>query len=123
MPQKTLGLVVAIQRRAMSPDVITFSSAISACEKGRLRQEAQGLMVAIQRQALSPDIITFNAAISACEKGSLPEMQRQALSPNVITYSAAMSACENKARQILLITNPRGGLMPAPGASIIMYNT
>ena len=71
---------------------------MSACEKGRLRQEAQGLMVAMQRRALSPDVITFNAAIFACKKGSLPQkaqglmvvMQRHALSPNVITHSAGL---------------------------------
>ena len=56
----------------MSPDVITFNAAISACEKGSQTNKAFSLLVGMRRQALSPDVISFNAAISACEKGSQP---------------------------------------------------
>ena len=60
-----------MQRQALSPNAITFSAAISACEKGSLPHKALGLMALMQRQALSPRAITFNAVISAREMGSL----------------------------------------------------
>ena len=78
------------RRQALSPDVITCSAAISACEKGSQPQKALSLLVGIRRQALSPDVITCSATISACEKGSRPPkalrllvgMRRDALSPD-----------------------------------------
>ena len=59
-------------RRALVPDLITCSVAISACEKGIVPQKAHSLSVGMQRRASSPDIIIGSAAISAGEKGSVP---------------------------------------------------
>ena len=70
--QKAPGLMLAMQRQALSPDVITFRAANRACEKGSLPHKALGPMAVMQRQALSPDVITFNAASSAYEKGNQP---------------------------------------------------
>lgn len=86
-------------RRA--PNVITYSAAISACEKGQQWERALELLEQMQAQGVRPEAITFNAAISACEKcqqweralGLLSEMEAQGVQPNVITYSAAISAC------------------------------
>merc|ERR1712190_431614 len=85
------------QLRGLVPDVITYSAAISACEKGQRPQEALHLLQEMQLRGLVPDVITYSAAISACEKGQQPqqvlhllqEMQLRGLVPNVITYNAA----------------------------------
>ena len=71
VPHKAFDLIAVMQRQALSADVITFSAAISACEKGSQPHKAFGLMAVMQRQALSPRAITFNAVISAREMGSL----------------------------------------------------
>ena len=55
--------------------VITYSVAISACEKGRntLPGAASVAGQAMLLRGLRPDVITYSAAISAGEKGRKPE--------------------------------------------------
>jgi len=51
------------------PDAITYSTLISACEKGKQLQQSKRLYGAMQWQGLVPDVITYSALISACGKG------------------------------------------------------
>ena len=51
------------------PDEISYSAAISACEKGKQWEEALRLLQQMTCRALTPNEISYNAAISACEKG------------------------------------------------------
>ena len=48
---------------------MSFSAAISACEKGKQWEGALGLLQEMVHQLLTPDVVSFNASISACEKG------------------------------------------------------
>ncbi|CAE8649381.1 unnamed protein product, partial [Polarella glacialis] len=51
------------------PDVITYSSAISACEKcGRQWRQAVMLLRRMRSRLVQPNTVTFNALISACEQ-------------------------------------------------------
>ena len=52
----------------MVPDVISFSAAISACEKGGQWERALSLLEDIKSRGVEPDVISFSAAISACEQ-------------------------------------------------------
>merc|ERR1739841_325877 len=105
------------------PDVISYSAAISACEKGGQWQVALGLLATMQEAALVPNVISYSAAISACEKcgqwqealGLLATMQEADLVPNVISYNAAISACE-KWTQMARGTTISG---PSPGGMVI----
>ena len=58
-----------MQRKCQEPDMITYSAAISACEKGKQPDKALELLEDMQWSGLEPAVITYNAAISACEKG------------------------------------------------------
>ena len=58
---------------------ITYSAAISACEKGRPRPQALQLFKRIRSESVLRDTITYNAAINASEKGE---------------WDAAINACE-----------------------------
>ena len=86
----------------VTPDVISFSAAISACEKGGQWERALALLEEMRERAWSRNVISFNAAISACEKGGrweralslLDEMREAGVEPDVISFSAAISACE-----------------------------
>ena len=49
--------------------MISYSAAISACEKGKQPDKALELLEDMQWSGLEPAMITCNAAISACEKG------------------------------------------------------
>ncbi|CAJ1455199.1 unnamed protein product, partial [Effrenium voratum] len=53
------------------PNVISYSSAISACEKGSQPLVALQLLDDMDQDQVLPDVICFNAAISACETPTL----------------------------------------------------
>merc|ERR1712048_480113 len=63
-----------MQKARIQPNVISFSAAISACEKGAQWPWALSLFDGMQKARIQPDVITFNAAIHAC--GSAGEWQR-----------------------------------------------
>lgn len=55
-------------------DVISYSSAMSACEKGRQGHRALALLAELMDGRLEVDAICLNAAMSACEKSGLWRM-------------------------------------------------
>ena len=57
-------------RSLVQPDVISFSSSISACETGHQWEKALDLFTVMQRSLVfKPDVISFISSITACEKG------------------------------------------------------
>ena len=46
--ENALGLVEEVQQKGLEPDVITYSAAISACEKGQQWQCALRLLESVQ---------------------------------------------------------------------------
>jgi pentatricopeptide repeat protein len=82
--------------------VISYSAAISACEKAGKHQSALDLLKEMDTKGIQPNVISYSAAISACEKAGkhqsaldlLREMDTKGIQPDVISYSAAISACE-----------------------------
>jgi pentatricopeptide repeat domain-containing protein 1 len=65
-----------MQQSGLGPNVITYSAAISVCEKGQQWQQAVGSLTVMHQSGLLPNVNTYSAAISACEKG---EQWQQAL--------------------------------------------
>ena len=63
------------------PNVITYSAAISAGEKGQ-KPQALHLLRELQLRCLLPNVITYSAAISTCETGQKPQ-QAQYLPPEL----------------------------------------
>mgnify|MGYP002176495480 CR=1 FL=1 len=85
----------------MQYDVISYSAAISACEKGGQWQHALALLQTMCDERVWPDTTSYSAAISACEKGKHWEVALELLkecktwtTANTISYNAAISACE-----------------------------
>ena len=56
--------------------LISFSAAISACDKARQWEQTLTLFHKVRATGVAANVICFNAAISACEKG---EQWEQAL--------------------------------------------
>ena len=50
-------------------DVVSWSAAISACEKGQQWERALGLLEEVMHELLTPNMVSWSAATSACEKG------------------------------------------------------
>ena len=55
------------------PDVVSYSAAISTCEKGKQWEGALALLQEMVRKELTPNVVSYSSAISACEKGKLWE--------------------------------------------------
>lgn len=53
----------------VAPDVVTFSTAISACADGREWKQALLLLREIPATGALPNKISYNAVIAACGKG------------------------------------------------------
>ena len=89
-------------QKGLAPDVVSWSTTISACEKGAEWVLPFELLKEMRQWDLKPDVVSYSAAISACEKGAerlfpielLSVMLQLHLKPNVISYNAAISACE-----------------------------
>ena len=64
-----MSLLPETRSSQLEPDVISYNSAISACEKGQQWQQALMLFSEMGQQHVVPNVVTHNAAISACEKG------------------------------------------------------
>ena len=53
----------------MTANVLSFSAAISACEKGGEWEQASKLPDTMIGSGMIANVISFSAVISACEKG------------------------------------------------------
>eukprot|EP00747_Dinoflagellata_sp_TGD_P122231 gnl/TRDRNA2_/TRDRNA2_173576_c1_seq18.p2 gnl/TRDRNA2_/TRDRNA2_173576_c1~~gnl/TRDRNA2_/TRDRNA2_173576_c1_seq18.p2 ORF type:complete len:121 (-),score=35.12 gnl/TRDRNA2_/TRDRNA2_173576_c1_seq18:568-930(-) len=101
-----------MEHAGLKPNVVTYSAAISACEKGQQPEKALELLHQMQERKLVPDVVAYSAAISSCERGTKPEkalelvreMQHRQLVPEVITYSAAIGACQEWRHALDLMT-------------------
>ncbi len=60
-----LRLLGAMPQQWVTPDVISFNAAISACEKGQQWGDALRLLGAMPLQRVTPNVISFDAAIWA----------------------------------------------------------
>ena len=57
-------------RKSPAPNVVSYSSAIGAGEKGTRWEEALRLLQEMLRNSLPPDVVSHIAAICACEQGA-----------------------------------------------------
>ena len=64
-------LLSAADAQKLRPDVVSFSVAISSCERAAGWQHALLLLGELGIRRLHANIITYSAAISACEKAIL----------------------------------------------------
>ena len=65
------GLLDEMRSAGVTPDVYSYSSAISACEKGGELTRALDLLREMRARGVSPNVISFSAAVAACAKGGL----------------------------------------------------
>ncbi|CAJ1421273.1 unnamed protein product, partial [Effrenium voratum] len=66
--RQALALLEEMQERQLFPTLVSFSSAISCCEKAHEDDKALQLLDAMRQAGHQPNEICFSAAMSACEK-------------------------------------------------------
>merc|ERR1712070_915880 len=97
------------RRSHVEPNVVSYSAAISACEKGQQWEDALSLLDDVQGSFLVPDVVSFNAAISACEVcGRSPEagqlklqMRQTGVAPDIATLNASVGMFEPESQRVL----------------------
>ena len=57
-----------MEQQGVVPNAITYSALISACENGKLPEQAVKAFEAMEQQGVMPNAITYNAFTSACEQ-------------------------------------------------------
>ncbi|CAE8735432.1 unnamed protein product [Polarella glacialis] len=90
------------RRWGLAPDLVSFSTAVSACSDGRQWQAALWIHRKMVQSKCHPDVAAYSAAMSACERSALwadavailRDMQVSGQLPNAFSYAAALSACE-----------------------------
>ena len=58
-----------VDRLFLTPEAVSWSAALSACDKGEQWEGALGLLQHMMHQLLTPNAVSWSAAPSACEKG------------------------------------------------------
>ncbi|CAE7500055.1 unnamed protein product, partial [Symbiodinium necroappetens] len=84
-----------------SAEVVTYSSVITACERGGQWQRALLLFHQMKVEGVEANVVTYNTAMTACERGShwpgslelFDEMEEHKLLPTVVSFGAAINAC------------------------------
>jgi hypothetical protein len=66
MVSRALGPLAVMQQSGVVPDIIIYSAAVNACEKGTQWQRALGPLAMMQQSGLMPSVIAYSAAVSAC---------------------------------------------------------
>ncbi|CAK8998176.1 Pentatricopeptide repeat-containing protein At1g09900 [Durusdinium trenchii] len=91
-----------LQQGRLSPDVLTFSSLISAAAKDRHWCTALKSLEEMDLGRVAPSLITYNSLISACGEtflgwamalSFLNAAQLAGCRPDVITHSSSISSC------------------------------
>ena len=65
--ERALSLLVAMRRAEIAPNVISFNTAIKACEKAGEWERALALLGEMASVDVAPDRISFNTAIVRSE--------------------------------------------------------
>ncbi|CAE7820860.1 rsmF, partial [Symbiodinium sp. CCMP2456] len=94
-------LLQEMQTSFVLPDVISYSVAISACERTAEWCTALELLRSMEQQSVSSNIIACTSAISACASGGawqqalglFAALPGRSLSANLVTYGTTISAC------------------------------
>ena len=93
---------MSMKIQALTPDEISFNSAISAAEKAGQWEHAIQLLLKMSAEATAPSTISYNAAISACAKPGEWEaalalaavMDETGVTCDEITFNCLSNACE-----------------------------
>ena len=102
--KECLSLLSQCQREpGVTPDLITYTTAMRACARGKQTSKAMELFRVVKDMNLELDVYIYTTAMDACAKGGrwkkalalLNEMKSQGIVPNEVTYGVAVTACGN----------------------------
>ena len=102
--KEALSLLSQCQREpGVNPDLITFTSTMKACARGRQAGKAMELFRVVNDMGMDVDVYFYTTAMDAFAKAKrwkkalslLDEMKGKDILPNEVTYGVAIAACGN----------------------------
>lgn len=86
----------------VTPNVVSYTAAVSACEKGGQWQIALYLLDEMPLVKVTPEVNAYCAAMTACERGGqwqaalslFQQMQTNQISANNVAYNALLNSAE-----------------------------
>eukprot|EP00435_Cladocopium_sp_Y103_P042238 s503_g11.t1 len=101
---QALRIFDSMECHAVRPNLVCFSAATSACEKGHDWPKALKILQRMAHERCPPDVVHFNSVISVLEKSKLWSlalwvlfmMTDQKVTPDTITHNAGISACGSR---------------------------
>ncbi|CAM9939827.1 unnamed protein product [Scytosiphon promiscuus] len=113
--REAVSLVEEMQTEevGISPNVITYNAAITACRKGKQCDRAVALLRDMPRRGVSPNVASYSSAIAALGDAGrwqdavslFREIPDVGLAPDMMSFTATISACAG-------ISRSRRGLSP-----------
>jgi len=92
-----LSLMETMRKKGIQPDIFTYGSIITACDKVGDWEKALAFLKEMECCGIEPNVICFTSAISACGKVGKWKEAMDLLSkipdPNMISFGAAITAC------------------------------
>ncbi|CAK9029114.1 unnamed protein product [Durusdinium trenchii] len=99
-PQWELAMMLCqhVVQDRLEPNVITYNSTVSVCQRALQWLQALGLLAALEETSLESDVITVSTTASGFSSAEwrlavsmLERMEQSQLKANVVTYSAVMN--------------------------------
>jgi pentatricopeptide repeat protein len=99
--ERALDLFDEMKMKNMPITVVSYGSAISACEKGQQYRQCLEYLDEMTEMGIKKNVIIFGAAMSCMEKSCradiafqlMERMKLEDVAPNVHIYNSAISAC------------------------------
>ena len=63
-----MEIFASMEHERVQPDVITYSSLISACKKGKNPERALEILASMEHQHLQPDVIDLRRIVQRLER-------------------------------------------------------
>ena len=95
-------LLYSMPSLQISPEDVSYNTAISACVRGTCWQQGLVLFTEMFEALVEPDRISFNSALSACQKGNewqlalklMEQISSYSLQADEFCFTTLLSACE-----------------------------
>eukprot|EP00438_Fugacium_kawagutii_P002714 Skav222416 [mRNA] locus=scaffold2890:31215:42729:+ [translate_table: standard] len=106
---RSLAFLQDLDSRHETTDIITFSSALAACNKSSQWKAALQILDEVSCRRLQSNEVIYNTAIHACRLGQwsvaleiLRSMSDSRIAPSIVSWDSAMLACSGYEEELAL---------------------
>lgn len=129
--REALNCIREIHESGLTPDEISYATAIDACSKALKSKQAIQLFQEMKNDGIRPNVPIYNAVMNACARDHqwrkslnfLNDMQKQGVDPNIVSYNVCLSALEKSKKWNLAFDLMKQMRLSGIPMQAITYNT